>query len=295
MRKIGEQNKFLVLLLDDYDTTLNSHPRYTKTDIEVFLTECRNLACHSEERQYLSMIVTSLRRLNEKGPKITPDGSPWYNYFLFQPLKPLNDKEIGILLSGIPMTGEVRDGIEEIAGGNPALLQNTGFLLYSKGRSGETLNAEIFAKEFVKATEHFFQDIWQLADKTEQALLMLIALYQLKNRVQKTDYDLSDISIIFSQKERELMNLEERYVIQRTAEQENTNYSFTSTIMEWWVIKEIENTNTEELKERELVFLKFMSRKQVDKVKDVINSLLEHKETIKSIAKWVGKLAPDLL
>ena len=124
---------------------------------------------------------------------------------------------------------------------------------------------------------------------------MLIALYQLKNRVQKTDYDLSDISIIFSQKERELMNLEERYVIQRTAEQENTNYSFTSTIMEWWVIKEIENTNTEELKERELVFLKFMSRKQVDKVKDVINSLLEHKETIKSIAKWVGKLAPYLL
>ena len=103
---------------------------------------------------------------------------------------------------------------------------------------------------------------------------------------------MSDISIIFSQKERELMNLEERYVIQRTAEQENTNYSFTSTIMEWWVIKEIENTNTEELKERELVFLKFMSRKQVDKVKDVINYLLEHKETVKSIAKWVGKLAP---
>jgi GTPase SAR1 family protein len=296
LRKIGEQNKFLVLLLDDYDTTLNSHPRYTKTDIEVFLTECRNLAYHSEERKYLSMIVTSLRRLNEKDPNIiTPDGSPWYNHFVFQPLKPLNDKEIGILLSGIPMTGEVRDGIEEIAGGNPAFLQNTGFLLYSKRRSGETLNAEIFAKEFVKATEHFFQDIWQLADKTEQALLMLIALYQLKNRVQKTDYDLSDISIIFSQKERELMNLEERYVIQRTAEQENTNYSFTSTIMEWWVIKEIENTNTEELKERELVFLKFMSRKQVDKVKDVINSLLEHKETIKSIAKWVGKLAPYLL
>ena len=175
------------------------------------------------------------------------------------------------------------------------MLQNAGFLLYSKRRSGETLNAEIFAKEFVEATEHFFQDIWQLADKTEQALLVLIALYQLKSRVQKTDYDLSDISIIFSQKERELMNLEERYVIQRTAEQENTNYSFTSTIMEWWVIKEIENTNTEELKERELVFLKFMSRKQVDKVKDVINSLLEHKETIKSIAKWVGKLAPYLL
>lgn len=31
--------------------------------------------------------------------------------------------------------------------------------------------------------------------------------------------------------------------------------------MEWWVIKEIENINIEELKEREFVFFKFMSCK----------------------------------
>ncbi|WP_237396071.1 AAA family ATPase [Okeania sp. KiyG1] len=294
LRKIGEQKKFLVLLLDDYDATLNSHSRYTETDVEVFLSECRNLAYHSEERKYLSMIVTSLRRLNEKGPNLTPNGSPWYNHFGFQRLKPLNDKEIGMLLSGMQMTREIRDGIEEIAGGNPALLQNTGSILHNKRRSGETLNAEIFAKEFVEATEHFFQDTWQLANELEQALLMLIALYQLKGRVQKTRYDLSDISVIFSQKERELMDLEERCVIKQTVEQEKTNYSFTSTIMEWWVIKEIENTNTEILKQREMVFANFMSRKQVDKVKDVINYLSEHKEAIKSIAKWVGKLAPYL-
>lgn len=110
----------------------------------------------------------------------------------------------------------------------------------------------------------------------------------------KKRYDLSDISVIFSQKERELMDLEERCVIKQTVEQEKTNYSFTSTIMEWWVIKEIENTNTEILKQREMVFANFMSRKQVDKVKDVINYLSEHKEAIKSIAKWVGKLAPYL-
>lgn len=132
------------------------------------------------------MIVTSLRRLNEKGPNLTPNGSPWYNHFGFQRLKPLNDKEIGMLLSGMQMTREIRDGIEEIAGGNPALLQNTGSILHNKRRSGETLNAEIFAKEFVEATEHFFQDTWQLANELEQALLMLIALYQLKGRVQKT-------------------------------------------------------------------------------------------------------------
>jgi len=106
---------------------------------------------------------------------------------------------------------------------------------------------------------------------------------------------LSDISVIFSRKERELKDLEERSVIKRTVEQEKTNYSFTSTIMEWWVIKEIENTNIKTLKERERIFLNFMTRKQVDKVTNVISYLLEHKETVKSIAKWVGKIAPYLV
>ena len=67
--------------------------------------------------------------------------------------------------------------------------------------------------------------------------------------------DLGDINVIFSQKSRELIDLEERGVIKGNREQENTGYLFSSTIMEWWVIKEVENTNVETLKEREKVFL----------------------------------------
>ncbi|NET28178.1 AAA family ATPase [Okeania sp. SIO1I7] len=293
LKKLGQQNKFLVLLLDDYDATLNSHSQYTETDIEVFLTECRNLAHHSEERKYLSMIVTSLRRLNEKGFSLTTDGSPWYNHFGFQRLTPLNDKEIGMLLSGMSMTGEIREGIEEIAGGNPALLQNAGFILYNTIRSGETISAEVFARDFFAATKHFFQDTWQLANPLEQELLMLIALYNLKDRVQKIRYDLSDISVVFNHKERELMDLEERCVIKRTVE--NTNYSFTSAIMEWWVIREIENYNAETFKHREKLFLYFMSRQQAEQVINVINYLSKNKEATKSIVKWVGKLAAYLV
>ena len=291
LKKLGEQNKFLVLLLDDYDATLNPHSQYTETDIEVFLTECRRLAYHSEERKYLSMIATSLRRLNEQGFSLTTDGSPWYNHFGFQRLKPLNDKEIGMLLSRMSMTGEIREGIEEIAGGNPALLQNAGFILYNTIRSEETISAEVFARDFFAATKHFFQDTWQLANPLEQALLMLIALYNLKGRVQKIRYDLSDISVVFNQKERELMDLEERCVIKRTVEQENTNYSFTSTIMEWWIIREIENYNGEILRQREKGFLNLMNHQQVEQVKNVMKYLSENKEATKSIVKWTDKLA----
>ncbi|NEP46739.1 MAG: ATP-binding protein, partial [Okeania sp. SIO2H7] len=244
LKKIGEANQFLLLLLDDYDATLRPHPKYTENDIKNFLSECRNLAYHSQERRYLSVIVTSSRRLTEISPNLTPENSPWYNHYLFQPLKPFTDNEAAILLAGMPMTPSMRDGIREIAGGHPALLQNAGFLLYSKRRSGPMPDVETYVRDFLTATEQYFQGTWQLANELEQTLLMLIALSNLKGRLQKTRYDLGDISIIFSQRERELNELEQRGVIIRSFAEEKTNYSFASSLMEWWVIKEIENSTT---------------------------------------------------
>ncbi|MDJ0616860.1 MAG: hypothetical protein QNJ63_08965 [Calothrix sp. MO_192.B10] len=58
LRTLGKQNRFLVLLVDDYDVALQENEKYTHDEMEQFLSECRNLAVHCRERQYLSMIVT---------------------------------------------------------------------------------------------------------------------------------------------------------------------------------------------------------------------------------------------
>ncbi|NEO53471.1 MAG: AAA family ATPase [Okeania sp. SIO3B5] len=291
LNKTGKQNKFLVLLLDNYDATFRSNSQYTETDIEVFLSECRNLAYHSLEGRYLSMIVTSSQRLNETGPSLTQEKSPWYNHYAFQQLKPLNQNEVDSLLNEIEIIPETREGIEEISGGNPALLKNAKLILHNKICSGETISAEVFARDFIKATGHFFRRTWQLFNKLEQTLLMLIALSKLSYRVQNKLYNLGDISIIFSQKERELIDLQQRGIIKRTAEQKNTGYLFYSTIMEWWVIREIENYNPETFKQMEKIFLNLMSHQQAEKVINVIKYLSENKEATKSIVKWVSKLA----
>ncbi|NEO67429.1 MAG: hypothetical protein F6J98_46610 [Moorea sp. SIO4G2] len=60
--KLGAHNKFLVLLADDYDAVFRTHETYTEADMEAFLSECRSVAYFAEERQYLSMIVTSSRQ-----------------------------------------------------------------------------------------------------------------------------------------------------------------------------------------------------------------------------------------
>lgn len=291
LKMLGEENKFLVLLVDDYEAAFRPNEQYTEADIEVFLSECRSLAYHSQERQYISMIVTSLRQLNELGPKLTPNSSPWYNHYLFQPLKPFTDTEVETLMGRLPMTEAQREGIREIAGKHPALLQTAGFLLYRDFKAGKVPNIEAFARDFQTATRPFFETSWDLSDEVEQTLLMLIALLSLKGRLPGKLYDLGDIHIIFSQRERELINLEDRGLIMSSVEAGKKEYSFASSLMEWWVIKEIENCNEESLQQRQKGFLNLMSHKQAEQVTNSIRLLWKYKEVVPSILVWIGRIA----
>ncbi|NMG08273.1 ATP-binding protein [Brasilonema sp. UFV-L1] len=319
LRKLGRKGKSLVLLVDDYDAALQENKQYTEADMVTFLSECRNLAYHSKERN-LSMIVTSLMRLNELGPPLSPASSPWYNHYLFQSLKLLTEQEAEQLLGIAPQTPEsqpLRDIIREIAGGHPALLQNAGSLLYRKLRTaqGTAMDAQAFAtafaREFKSDTRQIFQNIWDRCSEEEQSLLMLIALYGLKGRLNEESYDLSDLDIIFSQKERELTNLEEQGVITRTelveqgkvtnihekrvgirTEQGNKKIlSFTSSLMEEWVIQELRNTNNESLEKRRKVFLNLMSHEQTKNVTQAIRWLWNHTQEISSALELFGKLS----
>ena len=294
LRHLGKQNKFLVLLVDDYDAALRSQEGYGDSEIAVFLSDCRNIASHARERQFLSMVVTSLRRLNELGPKLKPDGSPWYNHYLFQPLKPFDKTEVAALLGCMPMTPALRDGIREIADGNPALLQNAGHLLYRELRTGHIPSAEAFAKDFQQATSHYFEDMWNLANEVEQTLMMLVALCELKGRLLKKHYDLGDIDRVFSQKERELTDLEERGVVLSRTQDGQKSYRFASSMMEWWVIKEIENSTEETLHDRQKGFLNLMSHKQAENVTKAIRWLWQHREEVPSILEWLGKVSAAL-
>ncbi len=294
LRSLGKHDKFLVLLVDDYDAALRPQDGYTDTDIATFLSDCRNLASHSKERQFLSMVVTSIRRLNELGPALKPGGSPWYNHYLFQPLKSFTETEAAALLGSMPMTPALRDGIREIADGNPALLQNAGHLLYRELRSGHIPSAEAFARDFERATEQYFEDMWRLASEVEQTLMMLIALSALKGRLLKKRYDLGDMDLVFSQKERELTDLEEQGTIVSGRQEGKKWYAFASSMMEWWVIKEIENSNEASLRNRQKVFLNLMSHKQAETVTKAIEWLWQHKEEVPSTLEWIGKVSAAL-
>ncbi|MFM6816139.1 MAG: ATP-binding protein, partial [Dolichospermum sp.] len=70
LRRLGKKDKFLLLLVDDFDAALVSNDQYTEAEMGTFLAQCRSLAVHAEESQYLSMIVTSLEPLSKPGPPL---------------------------------------------------------------------------------------------------------------------------------------------------------------------------------------------------------------------------------
>ncbi|NES66386.1 MAG: ATP-binding protein, partial [Okeania sp. SIO2D1] len=110
----------------------------------------------------------------------------------------------------------------------------------------------------------------------------------------KKRYDLGNIEIIFSQKEQELNDLEERGIIVSHKTEEKTIYSFASSLMEWWVIQEIKNSNDEELQNREQIFLNLMNHQQLERVKKVIRVLWENREDVTSVVEWIYGLVSAL-
>ena len=298
LRKIGQQDKekFLLLLIDDYDFALHPNDKYTEAEMLTFLSEFRNLAVDRKVRRHLCTIVTTFRRLNELGPSLPPSGSPWYNHYLFQPIKPFSKSEVlkEFFTSTSPryirIKPSLQEGILKITDGHPKLLQNAGYLLYDSLQGGKIPDLETFIRDFQGQTEQIFANIWQFSTDEEQVLLMLIALSRLEGRLANKKYALKDLDLILSQRERELIDLEERGIIQKTEEEGQIVYEFASSMMEWWVLKEIENSKeTEELRRREKIFLELMSREQVDGVSKVFKQVWQHQEAVQSIFKIISK------
>lgn len=292
LHKISEQNQYLVLLIDNYDVTLRCHSQYDQGSLDTFLGEWRTFLLGPSSQgksQPLSAIVTSSRPLDKIGPKLTPDKSPWYNHYLYRSIKPFSDQETDAFFSQNQSVLAWKEPIRKIADGNPALLQNACFLLYEELRSGNILNHKVFIQEFQAATLHLFQAIWDLSTETEQTLLMLLALLTLEGKLGKKRYALGGIGTVLSQKEMEFNILVDRGILKRVERDEKSVYTFCSSVMEWWVVQQVQNSQEEELNKRQKGFLQLMSRQQSDRVMTAIRWIWQNKERIASTIEQVDK------
>lgn len=291
IRRLGRKGKFLLLLVDDFDAALVSNNQYTEAEMGAFLAQCRSLAVHAEEAQYLSMIVTSLEPLSKPGPPLNPNASPWYNHYVFQSLKLFTTGE-SVQILNIIRPPTLRGEIINITGGHPSLVQIAGFLMYGNMQLGSNTDADSFARDFERDTQHIFQTIWTRCNPTEQALLMLIALLDVDGHIADRQFDLSGIGRILTQHRRWLSTLEDRGVITSNAIATGTFYSFTSSLMKKWVTEEILNTSDNLVKDREKEFLNLISHGQMKEIGKFISWLKNHPDIVKQGLVWIAKMLP---
>jgi hypothetical protein len=68
-------------------------------------------------------------------------------------------------------------------------------------------------------------------------------------------------------------------------------YAFASSMLEWWVVEELENNNEIWLTERQRVFLNLMSHRQAQTVTTAIRWLWDNKNELPSILQWLAKVS----
>ena len=139
-------------------------------------------------------------------------------------------------------------------------------------------------------TLHLYDSVWNLSTGVEQSLMMLVALVNLKGKLQGKRYDLGDLDVIFSQKERELSNLVDQGILSLKSRSGEFKYAFASSMMEWWVVEEMENSTEESLRDRQRIFLNLMSHRQAESVTNAIRWLWKNKDELPTILEWLTKV-----
>lgn len=276
LRPIVHNRQFLLLLIDDYQNALLPNFQYTDGDISNFVNQMRAFCTQNANAGLVSM-VTSSRPLSEIGPSLRPNGSPWFNHYLFEDLSPLSEEERSHLLQPLNLTIEWRGRIKRIAGGHPALLQKVGYQLY------QSLDLEYFCTKFPLNALPFFQGDWQLATEIEQNLLILLVLINLPHRLGRSLYDLGHIAIAFSQREIILTGLVQRGILTPIIPEAGSHisYRFSSSLMEWWILQELLRTIHEpNLATRLMSFVPIIGTEQTERVRLAFTWIASHPDHI---------------
>jgi hypothetical protein len=291
--EIENQGKMLVLLLDEFEWVIRIDPKSEAVTCD-FLSGLRALI--NSTPKALSLVLTTRKPLDDLCRPIQFMGSPFYNNFIFVRLKPFTNAEVDELLqnalkdTGTSFTPNECEYIRQIAGRHPLLVQIVGSLIFESHKSGldEIDNYEYIGQKFEEQARHHFVDLWEYSTEQEQMLLMLIAIKKLEGRLnRKRTYDLGDLDLIFSQHERELKELADRGLVVKT----KSDYEIFSSIFEWWVVKELENSNEEVLERRRKIFFGLLTNEQAEKVTKVVKFVKENKDAIASFSQWAAKAA----
>jgi hypothetical protein len=220
LREIDKQGWRVVLLLDEFERVLRCSHLFTPE----FLGALRSLASRTDS--LIPVIVTrrSLAALNRAGRDLIPFGSPPFNNCIEVTLSAFSKEDVRELVTQSLVATDVHFNeidmhyLSTLAGGNPYLVQMAAACLFDeivagKQGAGRYLSA---ATAFYRRSGSHFDDFWENLDPAAQTALVILAMSELKGRVDGRNFDTGDIGALelFSP---ELERLAEQGLVIRTA------------------------------------------------------------------------------
>ncbi|MCU0548826.1 MAG: hypothetical protein MUC48_05715 [Leptolyngbya sp. Prado105] len=119
---------------------------------------------------------------------------------------------------------------------------------------------------------------------------MLITLQKLQGKVTGARYELRDLPEILQQRDREINELTERGLLIRT--QDNPPlWDLFSPIFHWWILREIESSDPEQLNDRRKVWGELVTQKRADQMGDLVKWVKQYPETLKQLWDFVMQMA----
>jgi len=287
--------KRIVLVLDDFDALIRTDTENLDSS-RTFLQGLRSLTTRDSNKA--NLVIATRYSLQELCKPLAVQGmSPFENGFASYRLQRFRDNDILRLLQRVEQTEQTSfipletRYVIYLSGYHPHLAQIAAAEIFDQRiESGFPLrDLTPVGERFKVEARSVFESLWEGASEIERMLLMLIALQDFEGEITDAQYSLSDLSNIFSQRERELDELTERGLLNRT----QTNppaWGIFSPIFQWWIIKEIESSPPEQLSERRKVWGNLVTQKQADKLGKTVELVKNNKQLIEKVGRSVLKL-----
>ena len=292
----GELFKKIVLVLDDFNILIQTEPENIN-NTRGFLQGLRSLTTRDSSKA--NLVVSTRHSLHEScKPLALPNYSAFDNGFTICTLKFFRESELITLLERVVQTGQPafnsaeRKYIAYLSGFHPQLAQIAAAKIFDhRMELGAPLNdLTPVGEQFKSEARRIFESLFWEASEIERVLLMLVALQSLKGKLMDANYQINDLPKIFSEREREINDLTERRLLNRV-QANPPNWDIFSPIFKWWILKEIESEDPQQLEERRKIWGNLLTQKRVEQVGNVVEFVKKNREIIEDFGRSILRIA----
>lgn len=169
---LGQQDKKLVLLLDEFDRLL-SHPAFRESN---FFPLLRSLTTRTGGLVVVPASRLTVAEMNDRSRGLLETGSPYFNNIIEEKLGPFTDETIDLLLAQAPslIFPEDRKVIDHVAGKHPFLVQAIAAALADE-EQGPERHTRAVARFYGRVSYHF-DDLWYSMDDRTRATAVVLSL-----------------------------------------------------------------------------------------------------------------------